>query len=97
MPESKDKHGQPVKVGSKVRLVELSPTFLDSLPQDEIDDVRSMIGDVLEVYEIDDYGCAWVEKGWHYTDQGQYMGHSIGLDFHEMELIDEDGHSGRSE
>jgi hypothetical protein len=89
MPQAKDKHGRPVSIGSRVCLLELSPSFLGSLPKDELEDVRSMIGEVFEVYEIDDYGCAWVEKGWHFPDQGQYMGHSIGLEPHEIELVDD--------
>ncbi len=53
---AKDKYGRPVAVGSQVRILELSPSFLASLPPDEVDDVRSMIGEVFEIYEIDDYG-----------------------------------------
>jgi len=88
MPQCLDKFGHLLSVGSRVRLIELSEQFLASLPPDEIEDVKSMIGDVFEVYEIDKYGCAWVEKGWNYPEQGQYMGHSLGLEPHEMELID---------
>jgi hypothetical protein len=88
MPQCLDKFGHLVSVGSRVRLIELSHQFLASLPPDEIEDVKSMIGDVFEVYEIDKYGCAWVEKGWNYLEEGQYMGHSLGLKPHEMELID---------
>lgn len=83
-----DKHGRVVSVGSYVRLIELSPLFLASLPPDELEDVRSMIGEVFEVYEVDKYGCAWVEKGWSYPERGQCMGHSLGLEAKEMELIE---------
>lgn len=87
--QSKDKHGHTVTVGARVRLLELSPNFLESLPSDEIEDVRSMIGKVFEVYEIDKSGCAWVEKGWNFPDKGKYMGHSLALEPHEMELVNE--------
>lgn len=89
MPQCLDKFGRPVTVGSRVRLLQLSEQFLQSLPSDEFDEVSSMIGDEFEVYEIDQYGCAWIEKGWNYPEQGQFMGHSLGLDSHEMELIDD--------
>jgi len=82
-----DKLGRTVSVGDKVRLLELSPQFLKSLPADEIEDVRSLIGDIFKVYEIDSYGCAWIGKGWHNLEEGEYIGHSIGLESHEMELI----------
>jgi hypothetical protein len=87
--QSKDKHGRTVVVGAQVPLLELSPRFLESLPADELEDVRSMIGEVFDVYEMDEYGCAWVEKGWPIPDEGQYMSHSLALESHEMELVDD--------
>lgn len=89
MSEPKDKYGRPVVVGSQVRILELPPTFLKSLPPDEVEDIRSMIGEIFEVYEIDKYGSPWVGKGWNYPDAGKYIGHSLALDAHEMELVNE--------
>ncbi len=89
MPEPKDKYGRSVVVGSRVRILELSSSFLASLPLDEIEDVRSMIGEVFEVYEIDEYGSPWVEKVWNYPDKGQCSSHSLALDANEMELVNE--------
>jgi len=86
----KDRNGRTVTVGSRVRIVELSPMFLESLPQSEVDDVRSMIGEVFEIYEIDEYGSPWVGKGWSNPDEGDYRGHSVALDAPEMELIDDE-------
>ena len=88
MAEPKDKFGRTVRVGSKVRIVELSPSFLASLPDDEREDVRSMIGEVFNVDEIDAYGCPWVGKGWSDAASGKYRGHSIALDPHELEVIE---------
>jgi hypothetical protein len=85
----KDRNGRNVSVGARVRIVSLSDSFLLSLPEDEIDDVRSMIGEVFEVYEIDKYGCAWVGKGWMNEDGGDYRGHSVALEPEEMEVVDE--------
>lgn len=89
MLEPKDKYGRSVVVGAKVRIVELSSSFLASLPPDEIEDVRAMIGEVFEVYEIDEYGSPWVEKIWNYPDKNQCSSHSLALDTNEMELVDE--------
>lgn len=89
MPIPKDKHGRPVVVGSRVRLLELSPSFLESLPKEEIEDVLSMIGEVFEVYEIDEHGSPWIEKGWHFPEDEKYSSHSIALDSNEMELVDD--------
>ena len=85
----KDRNGRSVTVGTRVRIVALSDSFLRALPEDEVDDVRSMIGEILEVYEIDEYGCAWVGKGWSNEDGDEYRGHSVALDPEEMEVVDE--------
>lgn len=60
----KDKNGRTVTVGSRVRIVSLSGDWFDNLPKDEIPDVHSMIGEVFEVEEIDEYGSPWVRKSW---------------------------------
>ena len=84
----KDRDGRIVRVGSRVRIVSLSQSFLDSLPDDEKDDVKSMIGEVFEVYEIDEYGSAWVGKGWSLEGGEAYKGHHVALEPAEMELVD---------
>jgi hypothetical protein len=85
----KDRNGRDVSVGARVRVVTFSDAFIDSLPDDEKDDVRSMIGEVFEVYEIDEYGSPWVGKGWHSEDGGTYRGHHVALDSTEMEVVDD--------
>jgi hypothetical protein len=87
---SVDKNGRPVAVGSKVRLLCLSGNWLDELPVNEKLDVLSMIGKVFEVEEIDEYGHPWVRKSWSNDEEGTCSSHSIALDPHEMELV-EDG------
>lgn len=42
MPECKDKFGRLVLVGARIRLLELSTQLLESLPPDELEDVRLM-------------------------------------------------------
>ena len=88
MQEVMDKNGMPVRVGANVRLLELSGDWLEQLPDDEKSDVLSMIGEVHEVYEIDEYGLAWVSKSWPEESEGRYRAHSIGLSAHEMEISD---------
>ena len=84
-----DKHGSPVAVGSRVRLVQLPQSLLNELPEDEVAALRSMLGEVFEVTEIDKYGKPWIGKGWSAPDKGEYKGHSLALDAAEMELVDE--------
>ena len=83
-----DKYGRVVAVGARVRLLLVSETLLRDLPKEEVDDLRSMIGEVFEVTEIDQYGKPWIGKGWSSTEEGQYRGHSLALECDEMELVD---------
>jgi hypothetical protein len=85
----KDRNGRAVAIGSRVRIVSLSESLLATLPDNEKDDVKSMIGEVFEVYEIDKYGSPWVGKGWNSADGETYKGHDIALDSSEMELVDD--------
>ncbi len=82
-----DKNKSPVKIGSKVRLVELSPDFLDQLPDDERSEIEQMIGNDFAVYEIDEYGLVWIEQWWDGEKKGQTMSHSLGLSSNEFELV----------
>jgi len=82
-----DKNNAPVKIGSKVRLLELSDYFLEQLPEDEIAEIKQMIGKEFSVYKIDEYGFVWVEQWWDGPEKGQCMSHSLGLSPNEFELV----------
>jgi len=85
----RDKTGKPVQIGSRIRLLSLSGNWLEELPHDEKQDVLSMIGEVFEVEEIDEYGHPWVRKSWPNEAEGKCHSHSIALEPQEMELVDE--------
>ena len=55
------------------------------LAADERADLESMVGETFEVYEIDEYGSAWMEKVW--TQPGGLRTHSLALASHEMEVV----------
>ena len=84
----KDKNGRTVMVGSRVRIVSLSGDWFVNLPEDEVLDVQSMIGDVFEIEEIDEYGSPWVRKSWPNEKEASCKSHSIALAQDEMELVD---------
>lgn len=88
-PETKDRNGRTVRLGSRVRIVHLSQEFLNSLPEDERPLVLEMLGNIFEVDEIDSHGSAWVTKCWDRRD-GTYDAHGIGLSCSEMELAPEE-------
>ena len=81
MPEVKqvpDRNGKKVLVGSPVRVVAIAAFLERDLPPEEWECVRSMLGEVFEIYEIDEWGGAWV----------QYQSHSLSLESDEMELVE---------
>jgi hypothetical protein len=82
--EVRDRNGNLVTVGSHVRVLSIAPLDLSAEPA-EVERVQSMLGQVFEVYEIDPYGRAWVEKWWHLSPD-QSISHSLALESKEMEL-----------
>ena len=86
--EAKDINGAPVRVGTRVRVLKISSSVLSQLPKSEADCARSMEGEVFEVYEIDEWGGAWVEKSWSSGD-GTSSPHSLGLGPSQMEVVPE--------
>jgi hypothetical protein len=81
MPEVKqvpDRNGKKVLVGSRVRVVAIAAFLERDLPPEEWECVRSMLGEVFKIYEIDEWGGAWV----------QYQSHSLSLESDEMELVE---------
>lgn len=83
-----------MRVGTRVRLMGLSRKWLDDLPPEEKRDVLSMIGEVFEVEEIDEYGYPWIRKSWPDEEAGRCHSHSIALEANEMEVVTESSSSG---
>ena len=90
MPSPVDKHGRAVAIGARVRLIQLPTSLLSELPEDEVEILRSMVGEVFEVTEIDQYGKPWIGKSWSSPEKGEYTGHSLALDPTEIELVYEE-------
>jgi hypothetical protein len=80
-----DCHGRTVEVGMRVRVLRVSPSLQKEIPPDEWQNLQSMVGEVLEVSEIDEYGSAWVEKTWD-TGADRRLSHSLALAADEMEI-----------
>ena len=86
--ETHDVNGVPVRVGSRVRVLKISESVLSQLPQSEADCARSMEGEAFDVYEIDEWGGAWVEKRWRAPD-GTTASHALGLGPNQMEVVED--------
>jgi hypothetical protein len=80
--------GRPVDVGTRVRLLNLAPFLKRGLPPDEYQELDTMVGQVFDVYQVDEYGAARVEMLW-YDKEGESHSHSLALAPNEMEVISE--------
>lgn len=85
---AKDRAGKTIRVGARVRVLSLSGRWLDSLADEERARVLSLVGEVLEVEEIDEYGHPWVSKQWPGPDDGHWESHSVALQPNEMEIVE---------
>lgn len=74
-------------IGNRVRIVRLDQPEIVSLSKQEQEEIRSMIGKIFEVVEIDEYGSAWVSNEWN-RDDGKIESHSSALGPDEIELVD---------
>jgi hypothetical protein len=81
-----DSAGQPVRAGTLVRVTDIHESTVAPLSQQERDRVLSMLGETFEVYEVDRWGQAWVEKWWH---EGEDLAdsHSLGLEPQQMLVV----------
>ncbi len=82
----KDINGDIVTEGVKVKLLGIPESLLSVLPDEEVEALKSMMGEIFEVYEIDEYGGTWVEK-WFNEGEEVTNSHSLSLESHEMELV----------
>ncbi|MBB6522966.1 hypothetical protein [Pseudoteredinibacter isoporae] len=80
-----DRNGINIEVGFYVKVISLDPADFGHLEKTSLSEVMSMIGEVLEVYEVDEYGQAWVTKEW-WLSGDEMIAHSVGLSSHEMEV-----------
>jgi len=86
MKEIQDINGKPVSEGAKVKLLSIPDSLLSVLPEDEVVDLKSMVGEIFEVYEIDEWGGVWVQK-WFNENEEHSNSHSLSLESHEMQIV----------
>jgi uncharacterized ferritin-like protein (DUF455 family) len=83
---AKGRSGNEIAVGDKVRVLSADPKILQQLSKTERKRAESMVGEIFEVYEVDEHGHSWVEKWWHFED-GKSRSHSLALLPEEIEKI----------
>jgi len=81
----KDKNGIEVKVNSYVTVVSLNSDDFAYLGDKELSEVMSIVGETLQVNEIDEYAQAWITKE-RWLSENDVMSHSVALSSNEMEI-----------
>ncbi len=79
-----DIDGDKVHLGDTVKVLAIDTSI--KLEKDEVEKVMSMVGEEFEVDEIDDYGCVWVTKWWH-TTENESEAHGISLTSQQLKLV----------
>lgn len=82
----KDRHGNEVAVGDKVRVLEICEDFLQSLPAEERRHIISMLGNEYVIDDFPEPGKASVSTEWDYADGSRGYGGLYMLG-HEFELV----------
>ena len=91
--QATDKNGDQVNTGTKVKLLFLlSGEWFDNLPDDEKNDLNSMVGEVFEVEEINEYGKPEIVKWWHeeHEDESRSMCHCLCVEPEQIEIVKEE-------
>jgi hypothetical protein len=81
-----DRSGRVVRIGDRVRLLAIRPSILKRITGKERADVSSMLGQILEVFDVYDTGLVWVNLIWKRED-GMSEVHAIAVDPDAIELI----------
>jgi len=90
---ARDRLGNIVKEGDSVRLLSLHWNGIRELPKREQHDLKTMIGEVYEVQEIDAHGNVWISKIWNRSSNGNES-HSLALTSEEFERVDKTSYQG---
>ncbi|MCW8880643.1 MAG: D-2-hydroxyacid dehydrogenase [Kangiellaceae bacterium] len=77
--KSLDAHRNSVKIGDKIKVVSIDERILEHLPEDELKDLKSFIGEVFVVEDINSDGSMVVTKSWQIEDEQHIMGHSVAI------------------
>jgi hypothetical protein len=84
--ECKDQYGISIHVGDFVRLLAIRQSVLDRLDSKDKVRIAGLIGQTFQVYEIDEWGGAWIKAEWN-EKKGRLASHSLMLDSGGMEKV----------
>ena len=80
-----DKNGRTIHLGDSVRIIDLKMDLFHYLDPVEIEDIRSMLGEILPVERIESNGFVTVTK-WFNRGSGKHESHTLSLSQAQVEL-----------
>lgn len=89
-PPPVDCRGRRVHIGSRLRVLKISAWLEREIPADEFARLQSLVGQVLPISEIDEWGRAWIWAEFPHSP-GHIHTHDLALDPDEMELVEDEG------
>lgn len=81
-----DVNGRPVRIGSRVKVVSIQLKDEKLLPDEEVDRIKSVVGQVLSVYAVSP-GYVSVRKIWE-DGGGLSRALSLNLQSNQVELVE---------
>ncbi|MES9859736.1 MAG: hypothetical protein ABW157_02220 [Candidatus Thiodiazotropha sp. LLP2] len=74
-----DAEGSELQTGDTVKILHIPEGLLNNLDKETINIIKNCEGNLMTIYEIDDYGYMWVEKTILETDD-EYESHSFSME-----------------
>ena len=71
-----DSEGNALKEGDKVNILQVPDWLIHDLDEESQEVIKGCEGQLMTIYEIDDYGYMWVEKPVLETEE-EYESHSF--------------------
>jgi len=82
---STDKHGNRVKLYDQILVLTVDERILKSLPEDEVQELRSFIGGIFTIVHINSDNSVLVEKEWR--SEEEVMGHGLAVFPNQFEAM----------
>lgn len=77
--EPNDSEGNVLKEGDNVKILHIPDWLIHDLEEDAQKAIKSCKGQIMTIYEVDDYGYMWVEKPTLETED-TYESHSFSME-----------------
>lgn len=79
MTTSFDSLGSTTSIGDTIKVLKIDSRLTKYLPEDEIEELNEIIGEVLSIIKINTDSSMVVSKSWVHPEAGLISGHDIAI------------------